>query len=126
MTGAEYHPLYLSGIEQFNRRRYFDSHEVWEDLWIGENGPARLFYKGLIQAAVALYHLSRSNAHGASKLLRGAQEYLERYRPWYLGLDVEDFLAAMQCCIDNALANGLRIDPSLLPTIDLRPRTENA
>ena len=123
MHEAEYHPLYLRGIEQFNQRRYFESHEVWEDLWIGETGPSRLFYKGLIQAAVALHHLSRSNAHGAGKLLRGSQEYLDPYGPWYLGLDVNDFLAAMRICVDDALARRAGVNPSLLPRIELRHRT---
>jgi hypothetical protein len=105
MDRVAYHPLYLKGIEEFNRQRYFDSHEVWEDLWIGETGPARPFYKGLIQAAVALYHLARGNFHGANKLWRGSQRYLEPFRPWYLGLDVDGFLAAMRHYFDDALAS---------------------
>jgi predicted metal-dependent hydrolase len=102
VSKIEYHPLYLRGIEQFNQQRYFDSHEVWEDLWIDETGPSRLFYKGLIQAAVALYHLARGNLHGADKLLEGSQRYLAPYRPWYLGLDVDGFLAAMRRCFEDA------------------------
>ncbi len=121
MNETEYHPLYLRGIEEFNRERYFDSHEIWEDLWIGETGPARLFYKGLIQAAVALHHLARGNLHGANKLLRGSQRYLEPYRPWYLGLDVDGFLAAMRCCFDDALANRARRTCAPVPKIELRP-----
>ena len=53
MIEYRYHPLYLRGIDEFNRAHYFQSHEVWEDLWKGESGSARQFYKGLIQAAVA-------------------------------------------------------------------------
>ncbi len=126
MNEAGYHPLYLRGVEHFNQCRYFESHEVWEDLWNGETGPSRLFYKGLIQAAVALHHLNRNNPHGASRLLHGSQAYLEPFRRWYLGLDVDGFLAAMQCCVDDALGSRTGVNPSLLPKIELRPRTEIA
>jgi hypothetical protein len=121
------HPLYLAGIEQFNRQGYFESHELWEALWKGEAGPARSFYKGLIQAAVALHHLTNGNAHGARKLLSGAQRHLEPYRPHYLGLDVDRFLAAMNRCCDNALAGcGPTILLSLLPRIELQPLSDGA
>lgn len=121
MNRVEYDPLYLRGIEEFNRQRYFDSHEVWEGLWIGETGPSRSFYKGLIQAAVALYHLDRGNVHGADKLLQGSQRYLEPFRPWYLGLDVEGFLAAMRHFFDDALANCPHRVRALEPKIKLCP-----
>jgi uncharacterized protein len=121
VSDVDYEPLYLRGIEQFNRQSYFESHEVWEGLWLRETGPARLFYKGLIQAAVALYHMTEGNAHGANKLLLGSQRYLEPYRPWYLGLNVDKFLAAMQCCVDHALANRSAVTPALLPKIELQP-----
>ena len=49
----EFDPLYLKGIAFFNACEFFEAHEVWEDLWKSYAGPLRLFYKGLIQAAVA-------------------------------------------------------------------------
>ena len=76
-----YHPLYLRGVACFNRQAYFTCHEVWEELWHEVGGESRDYYKGLIQAAVALYHLSRGNPAGATRLLDGCHEYLGRYRP---------------------------------------------
>jgi len=90
---ATYDPLYLSGISRFNRGEYFECHEVWEDLWRATRGPSRLFYKGLIQAAVSLYHARRGNPHGAAKLFGRSCRALEGYRPCYLGLNVERLLA---------------------------------
>lgn len=112
----EYPPLYLRGIEEFNRRRYFESHEVWEGLWIAETGPQRPFYKGLIQAAVALYHLDRGNAHGAMKLLRGSRRYLAPFRPHHLGLDVDQFLASLERFVERTLA-GRRSEAEAPPEI---------
>ena len=57
MTDAaeDYDSLYLQGIAYFNACEFFEAHEVWEDLWKSYSGDLRLFYKGLIQAAVALH-----------------------------------------------------------------------
>jgi uncharacterized protein len=96
---ADYHPLYLRGIEYFNRQEYFQSHEVWEALWGTEEGQARDFYKGLIQAAVALHHLARGNEIGAQRLLERCRQCLARYRPKYLGLDLEVLLAQIDRCV---------------------------
>jgi len=114
----EYDPRYLRGIEQFNRRRYFDSHEIWEGLWIAETGPGRSFYKGLIQAAVALHHLDRGNAHGAIKLLRRSRRYLEPFRPRYLGLEIEGFLTSLERFVEWKLA-GRRCAAESPPEIRL-------
>ena len=92
-------------------------------MWIEESGWAKQFYKGLIQAAVALHHLENGNAHGAKKLLQGSQRYLDPYRSWYLGLDVDGFLAAMSGWVEDWLAGeGESLAPGLRPTIELHPR----
>jgi len=60
------------GIIFFNAGHYFEAHEVWEDLWRETSGDLRLFYQGLIQTAVGLYHLSRGNMIGARAQLSKA------------------------------------------------------
>ncbi len=37
-----YDPRYLEGIEHFNVCDFYESHEVWEDLWKDYSGPARI------------------------------------------------------------------------------------
>ena len=61
---AEYDPRFLAGISFFNRRQYFEAHEVWEDLWHECSPECRRFYQGLIQAAVALHHWRNGNWRG--------------------------------------------------------------
>jgi predicted metal-dependent hydrolase len=127
MAYEGYHPLYLRGVAHFNRGDFFESHEVWEDLWREESGRSRQFYKGLIQAAVALYHLTHGNQHGAVKLLAGSQNYLEPYRSRYLGLDVDGFLAALGRCVAAALSSAAAggrlgvLDSATIPQIRLQP-----
>jgi len=57
--------LLEEGIIFFNDGRYYEAHEVWEDLWRETRGPLREFYQGLIHAAVGLHHLKRNNRTGA-------------------------------------------------------------
>jgi predicted metal-dependent hydrolase len=110
-------PLYLKGIEEFNRQEYFASHETWEALWRKESGPERGFYQGLIQAAVALHHLRRGNLRGAQTLLGRSRRNLDPYRPVHLGLDVAAFLADLSRCF-SPCSPCLRGES--LPCISLR------
>lgn len=121
-----YDPRYLEGIEFFNACEYFESHEVWEDLWTEYRGEARKFYQGLIQAAVALYHFGNGNLRGARKLHGSVHGYLEPYGPRYLGLDLEKFLSEFDRCLAGVTgaADGApvaELDPDLLPEIRLDP-----
>lgn len=117
-----YDPLYLGGIACFNRGAYFESHEIWEDLWSASAPPAKTFYKGLIQAAVALHHAERGNPRGAWKLYRRSCRALEAYRPCYLGLDLDRFLADVAGCMPaQSVESNARDEPSR-PQIELTPR----
>lgn len=82
--------------ELFNRGEYHAAHEELDELWEATHGPDADFYKGLIQACIALHHYSRDNLDGARKLYAGHRQYLAPYLPAHLGLDVGAFLAAMQ------------------------------
>ena len=121
-----YDPLYLQGIEHFNTCDFYESHEVWEELWTEYRGPARRFYQGMIQAAVALHHFGNGNIRGAKKVYQSSRQYLEPYRPTYLGLDLDAFLAQYETCFAEVLASSeefpeLAVDPDLIPEIHLAP-----
>jgi predicted metal-dependent hydrolase len=123
---SDYEPLYLAGIEKFNECDYYESHEIWEELWTEYRGPSRTFYQALIQAAVALYHFGNGNIRGARKLHGSVHGYLEPYAPRHLGLDVTGFLAAFDDCLKEVVANTdeskeIQLDPELLPEIHLDP-----
>ena len=100
-----YDPLYLQGIEHFNVCDFFEAHEVWEELWTEYRGPARRYYQGLIQAAVALHHFGNGNIRGAKKVYLTSRSYLEDYRPEYEGLDLEAFLGQYETCFSEVLAS---------------------
>src|SRR5215218_8720932 len=101
----EFDPLYLKGIAFFNACQFFEAHEVWEDLWKSYSGELRLFYKGLIQAAVALHHFGNGNIRGARKVYGSSRGYLQQYGPMCEGLDVVKFTEQFDACFAEVAAN---------------------
>ncbi len=99
--GAE--GLFARGAVLFDGGHFFEAHDVWEELWTDDRSPQRNFYKGLIQSAVALYHYSRGNLHGARKLWRSSTDYLTPYAPECRGLDVERFLNEHAACFAEVM-----------------------
>jgi predicted metal-dependent hydrolase len=118
--------LYAEGIRHFNACDFFEAHEVWEELWTEYRGPARRYFQGLIQAAVALHHFGNGNIRGAKKVYLSSRAYLDDFQPSYLGLDLAAFLAQYETCFAEVLASAeefpkLDIVPDLIPEIHLDP-----
>src|SRR5579862_2387022 len=57
------------GVADFNAGRFFEAHEVWEELWLAAAEPEKTFLQGLIQIAAAFHHHGRRNARGTESLL---------------------------------------------------------
>jgi predicted metal-dependent hydrolase len=116
--------LYRTGIEQFNRREFFECHETLELIWREENRRhVRLFFQGLIQVAVGFLHLSAGNIRGARSLLRRGSEKLADFQPYHYGVRLDVFLPQVRACfreIERLGQDRLHEFPSsLLPTIEL-------
>jgi len=80
------------GIDEFNRRCFFECHDTLEDLWHGTRGRDRLFLQGLIQISVGFYHFFNRNYKGATSQLTRGLGKLEQYRPVYRGVELEGFM----------------------------------
>lgn len=62
----------------FNRRQFFECHEVLEDLWRPlPPGPEKQFLQGLLQVGVGFHHLLNNNYTGAKNLLGAGLDKLE-------------------------------------------------
>jgi uncharacterized protein len=57
------------GVADFNAGRFFEAHEVWEELWLAASEPQKKFLQGLIQVAAAFHHHGRGNTNGRQSLL---------------------------------------------------------
>ena len=87
------------GIACFNRREFFEAHEVWETLWRATPGPERALYQGLIQVAVACLHLTRGNAAGARYELAQARGHLAPFLPSAQGIPLTELLESVERCL---------------------------
>jgi hypothetical protein len=81
------------GIDEFNRREFFQCHETLEALWQVRRDPDRELLQGIIQIAVAYYHVKRDNPEGALRLFRRGLARVEKFSPSHFELDLADFIA---------------------------------
>jgi uncharacterized protein len=89
MKREERRKQFFRGIEQFNRREFFDAHETWEELWLEAAGPEKTFLQGLIQVAAAFCHHQRGNTAGTLSLLRAGLERLTNFPARHGGIELE-------------------------------------
>jgi len=73
-------PRYWGFFKTFNEGRFYEAHDVLEDLWL-ECRQTRLdtFYKAMIQLAGAFVHIGKSKPRPAVALLDLSQGYLKPF-----------------------------------------------
>lgn len=79
---------FWQGVEQFNQQEFYACHDTLEALWMEAFNPHKQFYQGILQIAVACYHLGNLNWRGAVILLGEGIGRLRDYQPAYEGIDV--------------------------------------
>jgi len=129
-------PALLRGIEQFNRREYFECHETLEELWNEERAWLRrqdvrsatgpgcdTLYKGILQVGVGCYHLLRHNYHGSTVKLQSGADYLEPFTPVCMTVEVERLIGDARSLRALLVALGpdhfTEVDLALLPKVQL-------
>lgn len=83
---------FWQGVEQFNQGQFYACHDTLEALWMEAADPPKSLYQGILQIAVALYHLSNCNWRGAVILLGEGMSRLRPYQPDYASINIEDLL----------------------------------
>ena len=110
--GQELDPHYLGYFDCFNRRLYFEAHDVLEELWLANRaGPNYSFYKGLIQLAGAFVHLQKDRLRPAAALFKLADENLKSYPAIHERLDMETVRRLIRRWLDYLEAGGYRDNP---------------
>ena len=113
------------GIDLFNRRRFFEAHEAWEDGWLLETGEPRRFLHGLIQVAAALVKLSRGEPRGTVTLLDKGLPKLRGIPGKRYGLDLEALLGEAESWRTKALrmseSGATEYDAASLPRLRALP-----
>ena len=83
---------FWQGVDQFNQHQFYACHDTLEALWMEAAEPEKAFYQGILQVAVACYHLGNLNWRGAVILLGEGSRKLRHYQPIYNGIHVTHLL----------------------------------
>ena len=133
-TDVERHPYYLAFFRCWNEQRYYEAHDVLEQLWLNTESPEADFFKGLIQAAGAFVHLQKRFEHPshakhsrrlppAVRLFRLAEKNLVNFAPWHHALDVAALCKLLSRYADEIVASDYTINPwspETAPKLELR------
>ena len=116
------HPFYRAFFRCWNERRYYEAHDVLEQLWLKTNSHDANYFKGLIQAAGAFVHLQKHFEHPshakhskrlspAVRLFRLAQKNLANFSPWHHALNVAALCQLLRGYADQIVASDYTINP---------------
>ena len=83
---------FWQGVEEFNQQNFYACHDILEAIWIDAEEIDKKFYQGILQIAVACYHLGNYNSNGAVILLGEGISRLTSYQPVYHSIDVTELI----------------------------------
>jgi hypothetical protein len=120
-TVAE-HPFYRAFFRCWNEQRYYEAHDVLEQLWLETTSRDADFFKGLIQAAGAFVHLQKNfeqpthlkhsrRLRPAVRLFLLAEKNLSIFRPQHHGFDVAAFCESLRVCAGQIVASNYQTNP---------------
>jgi predicted metal-dependent hydrolase len=101
------HSFYRAFFRCWNEQRYYEAHDVLEQLWLKTASGDADFFKGLIQAAGAFIHLQKNFEHPshpkhgrrlqpAVRLFQLAEKNLAPYTPVHHAFNVDKFLKLLR------------------------------
>lgn len=116
----EYHGYFVC----FNRREYYEAHDVLEHLWLQRRGSEDdLFFKALIQLAGCFVHLKKGKVSPAGRLFRIARGYFSDYSPRFRGLEMGELDELIALWLERIEESGasFRLEEHLPPKLDPAP-----
>ena len=116
------HPFYRAFFRCWNEQRYYEAHDVLEQLWLKASSRDTNYFKGLIQAAGAFVHLQKhfeQPAHPkhsrrlqpAVRLFQLAEKNLAPYAPVRHALDVSALLRVLRTEREKIVHSDFRMNP---------------
>jgi predicted metal-dependent hydrolase len=81
-------PLAVKGLEEFNRREYFEAHETLEEAWNQDDSVGRELYRAILQVAVAYLQIERGNYQGAMKMFLRLRQWIDPLPDSCRGVDI--------------------------------------
>jgi hypothetical protein len=116
------HPYYRAFFQCWNEQRYYEAHDVLEQVWLNTETSDDDFFKGLIQGAGAFVHLQKNfeqpahPKHGrrlrpAVRLFLLAEKHLGPYAPARHKFDVGGFLDLLRAYREKIVESNFQVNP---------------
>src|SRR5207245_1061790 len=116
------HPYHRAYFQCWNEQRYYEAHDVLEQLWLNTDTDDDDFFKGLIQAAGAFVHLQKNFEHPthskhsrrlrpAVRLFLLAEKNLSIFPPQHHRLDVAAFCKCLRAYADQIVTSNYQTNP---------------
>ena len=112
--------LFIEGMHYYSQKEYFESHEVWEELWSDYYLVDRKFIQALIQLSVSFVHLGNNNIKGAKSLLNKSKNKFKEYSGNHRGINVPKLLTEIEIVLDkyNNFKGADTFDWDSVPLLD--------
>jgi len=134
-TDIAKHPFYRAFFQCWNEQRYYEAHDVLEQLWLRTDSGDADFFKGLIQAAGAFVHLQKRFEHPlhakhsrrlppAVRLFQLAEKNLSSFAPQHHGLDVVALCQLLRVYANQIVEFDYKTNPwspQTAPRLELSP-----
>lgn len=116
------HPYYRAFFRCWNEQRYYEAHDVLEQVWLTTDSDDDDFFKGLIQAAGAFVHLQKNFEHPthakharrlrpAVRLFDLAEKNLAPFAPSRHALDVAALIEMLRHTRKQVVASEYQRNP---------------
>src|SRR6266404_840353 len=116
------HPFYRTFFQCWNQQRYYEAHDVLEQLWLNSDTNDDQFFKGLIQAAGAFVHHQKhfehpthakhsQRLHPAVRLFQLAEKNLSAFAPRHHELDVAALCQLLRVYADQIVEFDYKTNP---------------
>jgi uncharacterized protein len=105
-------PHYSGYFELFNKQKFYEAHDVLENLWLADkHGANGNFYKGLIQLAGAFVHLQKNRLRPSAALFKLARTNLEKYPREHEHLNLEIVRELIQKWLHQLESRDFNVNP---------------
>ena len=106
MSGEKIPASFWQGVQEFQAGQFYECHDTLEALWIEAQEPNKTFFQGILQIAVACYHLGNQNWRGAVILLGEGIHRLSPYQPDYGNIDINHLLDTSSALLSHLQMTG--------------------
>ena len=83
-------------LNLFNNKKWYESHDAFEDIWNTVDGDERQVIQGILQVSVSQFHLSKGNLNGATILLGEGLGRIKTRTYINLGIDLKSFCKCLE------------------------------